>query len=170
MLPNDTMLDDAEKRALLAFNLNEIEGMEEEKVEINLNIKEAKKRLVGYGFSKAAIAFGLKLRKNDDADMLEKHIAEMEVARFLNHPVGAQPELPFDAVDRTPGVDSARSDGELAGASGHTCVSPHPPGSPMEQPWIEGWHDGQATLASAFKKLEAQEDAAPAEDEESDED
>lgn len=160
---NDTELTEAEKRALLAHELNKIEGLEEEKKDIAESIKDAKKRLGNIGFSKHQVKFGLTLRKSEDAEMVEQRIAEAEVARFLGHPIGTQPELPL-SVDRTPGVDKAKTDGEIAGAEGQTCHPPYAPGSPMEQSWIEGWHNGQATIASAFLKLEAKAAQEPAEE------
>ncbi len=162
-LPNDTELNESEKRALLAHELNKIEGLEEDKADIAESIKEAKKRLSNYGFSKHQIKFGLTLRKGDDAQMVTQRIAEAEVARFLGHPIGTQPELPLDAVDRTPGVDKAKAEGEMAGAEGQTCISPYVDG-PMAQSWLQGWHDGQATITSAFAKLEAKAAIVPADD------
>ena len=101
-IPNDTDFTEAERRALLAHEINRIEGLEEERADLAKDVREAKQRLVDYGFSKHAIKFALTLRKKEDADMAAQRIAEAEVARFLNHPIGTQPELPFDAIDRTP--------------------------------------------------------------------
>jgi hypothetical protein len=110
------------------------------------------------------IDFALRLRKDEDDAIIEQRRAEIEVARFLNHPVGTQPELPLNMEDRTPGVDKAKAEGEIAGAEGKTCSAPYPAGSPNEQAWLTGWHDGQAILAGAFKKLEAKAAAEPAEE------
>jgi ribosome modulation factor len=72
--------------------------------------------------------------------------------------------------DRTPDVDKARAAGEIAGAEGKTRQPPYATGTAQEQAWLDGWATGQATLTSAFKKLEAKAAAAPAdEDDESDE-
>jgi uncharacterized protein (UPF0335 family) len=158
----DLELTEAEKRALLVNGLNQIEGLTEEKDEIVADIRNARKRLVAHGFKPKLIDYALRLRKGDDAEMIEQRRAEAEIARFLNHPIGTEPELPLDNVDRTPGVDQARADGEIAGAEGQSLHPPHVAGSPMEQAWITGWHEGQATLASAFKKLEAKAEAEPA--------
>jgi uncharacterized protein (UPF0335 family) len=167
---NGFELTEAEKRALLVNGLNQIEGLVERKDEIVSDIRTARKRLVAHGFKPKVIDFALRLRKEEDGEMIEQRRAEMEVARFLNHPIGTQPELPLDMVDRTPGVDKAKAEGEIAGAEGQTCHSPHVAGTPIDQAWIEGWHVGQTTIASAFQKLEAKEAAEPDEDEEGDED
>jgi len=70
------------------------------------------------------ITYGLKLRKADESDAIEERRAQAEIARFLNHPIGTQPEFLFGMVDRTPGVDRAFLDGEQAGAEGKTCECP----------------------------------------------
>lgn len=165
-LPNDLDLTESEKRALLVYGLNEIEGFVEEKDEIVSKIRTSRKRLVAHGFKPKVIDFALRLRKAEDEAMIEQRRAEIEVARFLGHPIGTQPELPLNMEDRTPGVDKAKAEGEIAGAEGQTCHPPYAVGSPMEQSWIAGWHEGQATLASAFQKLEAKAAAEPAEDDE----
>lgn len=156
-------LSEAEKRALLVNGLTQIEGLVEQKDAIVSQIRTSRKRLVAHGFGPKVIDFALRLRKDEDDKMIEQRRSEIEVARFLGHPIGTQPELPFNMEDRTPGVDKAKAEGELAGASGVTCSAPYAVGSPMEQAWLNGWHDGQATITSAFKKLEAKE-AAEAEE------
>lgn len=168
--PNDMDLTEAEKRALLVNGLVEIEGLVEDKDGIVSQIRTARKRLVAHGFAPKVIDFALRLRRDEDDKMIEQRRSEIEVARFLGHPIGTQPELPFNMEDRTPGVEKAKAEGEVAGAEGKTCSAPYAVGSPMEQSWIVGWHDGQATLASAFKKLEAKEEAEGSEDDEADED
>ncbi|MDB5584865.1 MAG: hypothetical protein JWR80_10041 [Bradyrhizobium sp.] len=168
--PNDLDLTEGEKRALLVNGLNEIEDLIEQKDGIVSKIRTSRKRLVSHGFKPKVIDFALRLRRDEDDVIIEQRRAEIEVARFLGHPVGTQPELPLNMEDRTPGVDKAKAEGEIAGAEGKTCSAPYAAGSPNEQAWLTGWHDGQAILASAFKKLEAKAAAEPAEDEDGDED
>jgi uncharacterized protein (UPF0335 family) len=167
--PNDLELTESEKRALLVNGLTGIEALIEQKDVIVSSIRTARKKLVANGFAPKVIDFALRLRKDDDGEVIEQRRAEIEVARFLNHPVGTQPELPLNMEDRTPGVDKAKAEGEIAGAEGKTCSAPYAAGSPNEQAWLAGWHDGQATITSAFKKLEAKAAAEPAEDDEADE-
>lgn len=168
-IPNSYELTEAEKKALLVQGLAEIEKHIEEKDRVVALIRTSRKRLVSHGFKPKVIDFALRLRKEEDDAVIEQRRAEIEVARFLNHPVGTQPELPLVMEDRTPGVDKARAEGEIAGAEGKTCSAPYAAGSPNEQAWLHGWHDGQATITSAFKKLEAKA-AAEAEDDEADDD
>jgi uncharacterized protein (UPF0335 family) len=168
-LTNGFELTEAEKKALLVQGLAEIEKLVVEKDEIIKDIRIARKRMVAHGFKPKVIDFALRLRKEEDDTIIEQRRAEIEVARFLNHPVGTQPELPLVMEDRTPGVDRAFDEGEIAGAEGKTCSAPYAVGSPNEQAWIKGWHQGQSTIMSAFKKLEAKA-AAEAEDDEADDD
>lgn len=166
-IPNSLELTEAEKRALLVNSLTAIEGLTEQKDTLVSSIRTARKKLVANGFAPKVIDFALRLRKDEDGKMIELRRAEIEAARFLGHPIGTQPELPLNMEDRTPGVDRAKAEGEIAGSSGVTCSAPYAAGSPMEQAWLVGWHDGQATITSAFKKLEAKE-AAAAESEDAD--
>jgi len=151
----ETELTEAEKRALLVRGLAEIERLTEQKNTFVSAIRIERKRLIGSGFKSNLITYALRLRKSPEAEEIEHRRAEAEIARFLNHPIGTQPEFSFAVVDRTPGVDRAFLDGEQAGQEGKTCVCPRSSG-PNEQAWIKGWHQGQATIISAFGKLEAQ--------------
>ncbi len=167
-LSNGFELTESEKRALLVQGLAEIEKHIEEKDRVVALIRTSRKKLVANGFKPKVIDFALRLRKDEDDVVIEQRRAEIEVARFLNHPVGTQPELPLVMEDRTPGVDKAKAEGEIAGVEGKVCSAPYAAGSPNEQAWITGWHDGQATITSAFQKLEAKA-AADAEHEGDDE-
>lgn len=163
---NSNELTEAERKALLLDGLSRLEGLIETKDEAVSAVRTARKKLVAHGFKPKVIDFALRLRKSEDDEMIEQRRAEIEVARFLNHPIGTQPDLPFDMQDRTPDVDKARAQGEIAGAEGKSRLPPYVTGTAQEQAWLDGWSNGQATLTSAFKKLEAQ---APAETEDGDE-
>lgn len=158
---NSFELTESERKALLINGLNEIEGFTEEKDTAVAKIRTSRKRLVSHGFKPNVISFALRLRKNDDADEIEQRKAEIEVARFLNHPIGTQVDLFDTQPDRTPDVDKAKAAGYIAGAEGKPRQPPHAPGTEQEQAWLEAWSDGQKTLMSAFKKLEAKAAAEP---------
>lgn len=84
-----------------------------------------------------------------EAEIARKH----RVARWMGLPVGAEPMM-FEMVDRRPAVDIAYDQGKSAGMAGVTAQPPYDTSVPQYQRWLEGWHDGQEILASAFKKLE----------------
>jgi ribosome modulation factor/uncharacterized protein (UPF0335 family) len=156
---HNTALSEAEKQALFVRGLAELESLIEEKNEIVADVRNQRKRIVGYGFEPWQIDFALKLRKDTDDESLEHRRQEAMIARFLSHPIGTQPDM-FD-VDRTPAVDKAYQDGKVAGAAGKTAQSPHSPGTDQDQSWLKGWHEAQADLASGFKKLEIKDEAQP---------
>jgi hypothetical protein len=151
---HNSELSEAEKRALFLNALTELESMIEEKNEVVANIRNQRKRIVGYGFKPWQIDFALKLRNDEDEEMIERRRQEARIAQFLNHPIGVQLDW-VDEVDRTPAKDKAFADGRVAGARGESCKSPFSPGLDQDQAWIKGWQQGQAELASGFKKLEA---------------
>jgi|GEM_PF-4057401 len=68
------------------------------------------------------------------------------LARWAGLKVGSQPQL-FEAaqIDHT-------EDGKTAGMSGITCEPPKNLAHDAAQKWIQGWHEGQTVLMSAFKK------------------
>jgi ribosome modulation factor len=162
---NTADLSDAEKQALLVRGIADLETMIADKDEIVAEIRTQRKRLVSYGFEAFEIDYALKLRKSEDAEAIERRRREAVIARWLNHPIGTEPELPLDQVDRTPDVDAAFVAGKVAGAEGKSANSPHALGTEQNEHWMRGWHEAQASLASGFKKLETVE-TAPVDDEE----
>lgn len=84
-----------------------------------------------------------------EAEIARKH----RVARWMGLPVGAEPMM-FEMVDRRPAVDIAYDQGKSGGMAGVIAQPPYDTSVPQYQRWMEGWHDGQEILASAFKKLE----------------
>lgn len=150
---HNSELSEAERRALLLKGIVGIEEMLVEKNTIVADIRNARKKMIAQGFEAFEIDYAIKLRKNKESDEIERRRREAIIARFLNHPIGTQVDL-FDDNDRTPAVDRAAAEGEIAGAEGKSCVSPYQPGTEQEQHWIQGWHRAQDNLASGFKKLE----------------
>jgi hypothetical protein len=83
-----------------------------------------------------------------EAEIERKH----RIARWMGLPVGAAPSM-FEDTDRRPAVDIAYDNGKGAGMAGAVAQPPYDPSVPQYQRWMEGWHDGQEILASAFGKL-----------------
>lgn len=69
----------------------------------------------------------------------------MRLARWCGMPVGTQSHMFEAPADR-------REDGKIAGMEGKACQPPQHLAQVEAQKWIEGWHEGQTILASAFKK------------------
>lgn len=94
------------------------------------------------------------LEKLETPEGEEEVRAEMErrarVFRWAGIPIGTQGSL-FDE-DRRPIEDRAFDEGKRAGMEGKHCEPPHPAGTSAASRWVEGWHAGQAILATGFKK------------------
>lgn len=86
-----------------------------------------------------------------EAEVARKH----RIARWMGLPIGAEPVL-FEVVDRRPSVDIAYDQGKSGGMKGVTCIPPYDTSVPQYQRWIEGWHDGQDILGSAFAKIKTE--------------
>jgi hypothetical protein len=83
-----------------------------------------------------------------EAEVTRKH----RIARWMGLPIGAEPVL-FEMVDRRQAIDIAYDAGKSGGMQGIVCQPPYDPSVPQYQRWIEGWHDGQDILGSAFAKI-----------------
>jgi hypothetical protein len=93
-----------------------------------------------------------------EAEIARKH----RIARWMGLPVGAEPVM-FEMVDRRPAEDMAYDQGKSSGMLGETLQPPFDTSVPQYQRWMEGWHDGQAILLSAFEKIKVAEPAEPVE-------
>lgn len=151
---HNSALTEDEKRALFIAGVRELETLLDKKNDAVANVRNQRKRIVSYGFEPFQIDYAIKLRKDEDDGMIERRRKEAMVARFLNHPIGTQSDLFDDDSDRTPAVDRAYQEGQIAGAVGEKASSPYSPGSGQDQAWLRGWGVGQSALASGFKKLE----------------
>jgi ribosome modulation factor len=81
---------------------------------------------------------------------------KLGVAQTMNAALGFQYNF---TEDMRPATDRAFAEGRKAGLEGMACTPPHNPAVPQYDSWIEGWHEGQAVLASDFR---AKVKAAPA--------
>jgi hypothetical protein len=147
---HNTALSEAEKQALFVRGLAELGSLIEEKNEIVADVRNQRKRIVGYGFEPWQIDFALKLRKDSDGEAIEHRRQEAMIARFLSHPIGTQPDM-FD-VDRTPAVDKSYQDGKVAGAAGKTAQSPHSPGHRTGSILAEGLARSAGRSRKRFQK------------------
>lgn len=95
-----------------------------------------------------------------EAEVARKH----RIARWMGLPIGAEPVM-FEVVDRRPSVDIAYDQGKSGGMQGITCQPPYDTSVPQYQRWMEGWHDGQDILGSAFAKIKTAPVASETENE-----
>ncbi len=87
---------------------------------------------------------------------------KLRLARWANASVGTQ--FKFDDFDGAPAEDVARELGKTAGLKGEICRPPYDPSVPQHKAWIDGWHEGQAVLASNFREKLKPMEGAPAAD------
>lgn len=151
-------LTDAERQALFLQGVAEIEREQARKAElvnpIDAKIKLARKRMKAEGFQKFQVDDALRRRKMEPEEVENEFKAQMDNARWCGFQIGYQPDM-FDTMrDRAPLADRARNDGKIAGMRGDDCKVPerYSPESEAGQVWVQGWHEGQAVLASAFAK------------------
>lgn len=144
-------MTDEDYRNLLSQHCTTLEALNKKQNSIVADIRNERKRAKSSGFSKGEIDFALQLRASQDhtADVAEyKRLAQ--IALWVGHPIGTQPDMFAIAKDADALIDKASRDGEQAGAEGESAKSPHPPGSPQDQAWMGGWHKGQSSLASTL--------------------
>lgn len=103
------------------------------------------------------IKYAIELESEEGEARLKERIArQMEVARWMGLPVGAQAELFGD--DRTPGEDKAHAEGKRAGMAGNERRPPnYDASSPQAQAWLRGYDAGQevnrSLMADAIRPL-----------------
>lgn len=155
---NKPELSDEEQRALLLQHKGHYQRALQAKKDADAAFKNiCKKAKAECGKDavsdiKDAIQFETDAGKAEfQAELARKH----KVARWMSLPVGAEPRF-FDDFDGRPAVDVAYDHGKAAGMAGEIAKPPHDPSVPQYQRWLEGWHDGQEILASAFGKLKTE--------------
>jgi uncharacterized protein (UPF0335 family) len=149
-------LNEDQQRALYLQNIGKIERLKEAATSAAGALRQAYQTAKADGFSKQDIDWGIRLRKVEEKETLEDRRRQALLAKFLNHPIGTQPDM-FDGVDRTPSVDKAREHGKMDGMEGKPLTPPsqYTPGTEQYESYCEGWHDGQAVLGmKGFKKTE----------------
>lgn len=152
---NSELTDDEKRALMLQHKRTYQDALQAKKDAASAFLAVCKKAKAECGKEAIAdIKDALLLETGEGQKAIAAEIARQhKVARWMGLPVGAEPLL-FEATDRRPAVDVAYDHGKSAGMAGDTAQPPHDPSVPQYQRWLEGWHDGQEILASAFKKLE----------------
>jgi hypothetical protein len=144
-LGHNSTLTDEEKRALTLHHKRKYEAadalVEKAKADRTAIADQAK-----HDLGKGALA-DIKDMIIADSDKKMKALLErtMRLARWAGIPVGSQANL-FERVS------DPFEDGKTAGMSGDTCQPPSRLAHDHAQLWINGWHEGQTILSTAFKK------------------
>lgn len=140
-------LDD--QKILLNQHCGVLEDLIEKQKSIVSSIRTERKRAKASGFDRVEIDFALRLRASQDHGEDKRNWERLQfVALCVNHPIGTQPDMFAVADEATALIAKAKADGKQAGLEGDTAKSPHHPGTPQDQAWLEGHHEGRAALAS----------------------
>lgn len=140
-------LSDEQRTALLLQACAKVEAQQAKAAEITANIRNIRKTAKADGISPAELNYALHLRKVDPDEASSLFRQQIQIAKWLNHPIGKQAEL-FDA-DRTPIEDRAYEEGKVAGLEGLVAKSPYD--AVAGQKWMDGWHAGQAVLLKGIR-------------------
>lgn len=145
-------MSEAQETALYVNRLRIIEKAKEALAEAQADVVDAYKvAKLEEGFSKRVIDLGLDLRKNG-LDKHEEKLRELKMAaRRLN--MGLQADLFGEDIDRSTAVEKAKADGFLAGCEGFDPKPPFDTSLPQYQAFLQGWHEGQATIREALGNL-----------------
>lgn len=142
-------LDD--QKILLNQHCSVLEDLNEKQKAIVSSIRNERKRAKASGFDKVEIDFALKLRASQDHGADKREYERLQfIALCVNHPIGTQPDMFAVADEAGRLIAKAKADGKQAGLEGDTAKSPHQPGTPQDQAWLEGHHEGQAVLAGSI--------------------
>lgn len=156
-------LTEQELQSRFVIGLTEIERLKGDQEGVTAKIRNERKRIMAYGFTRAQIDFALELRKAKPEDAVADWRRLMLAARFINHPIGTQPDMfaESDAVDDS--IKRAEQSGYHAGLEGGPCKPPMASDSPEGQAWIEQWHKGVAARNTAMNDaVQATEPKPPA--------
>lgn len=142
---HNSQLTDDERRALTLHHKRAYE-MADALVEKAKNDRGAVAELAKHDLGKGVVAEIKEMIAFADTKKLKGALERtMRLARWMGLPVGAQPQMFEQPVDHA-------EEGKTAGMSGDECKPPQSLAHDAAQKWIQGWHDGQTILMSAFKK------------------
>lgn len=159
---HNSELTEQELQSRFVMGMAELERLKGEADSANAKLRNERKRIMTYGFTRAQIDFGLELRKvKPDEAIAERRRADM-VARFLNHPIGTQMDMFGDAASPDDPMKRAEKAGYTAGLEGAPCKPPMASDSPEGQAWMGKWHEGLAARNTAMNEaVQATEPPAP---------
>lgn len=147
------VLTDADRRALLLNDwIPKIERAEAQIKELKASLGETYKGCKAeLGYSKADIKYIMDLEGDHSEEVAEEVIRKIEIARFLEHPLGTQFTF-FDAPDRAPVDEKAENEGRQAGLRASDRTPPYDPTTSQFQAWLYGYDAGQKEVRDAFER------------------
>lgn len=153
---HNSALTEAEQRFLLIEHMAAIKAARAKVASATSAVRDLYKKAKAHGVSKKDIDFALSLDGGDEAAQIERRRREAQIARWLLHPIGTQSDL-FETHDGKPLIEAAKDEGEFAALRGEACEVPAKhAGGPGQQPWIEGWHQGNAFRQERLERTRAE--------------
>lgn len=149
---HNSELTDEQKQGLhLNNHVPSYERALKAKKDADAAFKNVCKTIKSEGGSIDEVKLTISLRTPEGEALLKATLEQsIKIARWNGLAIGTQGDL--FGPDRRPIEERAFEEGKRAGLSGENCQPPHQPGTGAYDKWIEGWHAGQAVLASGFNK------------------
>ena len=154
---NKPPLTPEQEQALFFNNLRKVRGLKEEMASVSGELRAAFKTAKADGFTKKEIDFALALEKDKNGKVAEQRRREQQIAVWMQHPIGMQPDMFDQQPDRTPLEDRAYAFGKVAGMEDAPNDPPHDTASVAGQRWIEGWYAGSAARFDVLRLRDAAE-------------
>lgn len=145
-------LSEEQQEALMRSHMGKVRRLREQMATVNANLRNALKVAKADGYPKAEIDYALYLEKDaqdGSGEALAKRRREAQIARWLGHQIGAQPDIFDETDDKT--LDAAAKEfeaGKRAGMEGETLQTPEWVQDPAQ--YAAGWHKGQDVLKSTL--------------------
>lgn len=152
-------LTEDEQHALHLRHCREYEVALGAKKKVDAEFKNVGKRIKSEDDSVAKVKKTILARTPEGEAALKAEMEETaNVLRWSGVSVGET--LDLFPVDRAPAIDRAKHEGKRAGLAGEPRKPPHDPSVPQYGAWLDGYHEGQTILASAFAKAPSEPPAA----------
>ena len=158
---HNSELTEVERKALFLHHLDPIYRAHLKRKEANEELKRLKKVAKADGIMTMHVNYAIKCRDAEDDNALASGLlGTLEVARWLNVPLGTQFEMFDGESDRS----EIANDGYSAGWLGTECRAPEELAAKEQDEWLQAWHAGQKERQAAWKQALLKKKAAEEED------
>lgn len=142
--------DDQIQQAIFVDTVSDVKRLKAELDSINGKLRQRYASAKVLGISKKEIDYAIRLEKEDDAEMIAERRKQQQIARWLGHPIGTQPDM-FDGAEQ-PQESKATIAGRLAALRNEPRITPTAyAGGQPEQDWLSAYDDATATRNVALE-------------------
>lgn len=150
---NGKASNDDQDRALFLNHLPKVAELKKAVADATNNLRRRYKEAKSDGFVKSDFDEALLMQGAEGEKVKKAAIARsLKIARWLGMDLGAQLDM-FEQDERVPAADRSYEEGKSAAMLGKTLNCDYAPETEQYRKFAEGWHAGQAIVASGFKKL-----------------